>query len=126
MDFPYAFSFCYDTRLRQHLPRQFDRPVHHRLDLAPCAPTAGFARSTLCNLERSGLSRLCRFLNREFARIPEFRCKLVNRKGNSGNRRRDARRATIEAVRRFALFAWSVLGFNLLVILWGALVRASR
>jgi heme A synthase len=29
-------------------------------------------------------------------------------------------------VRRFAQFAWAVLGFNLLVILWGALVRASR
>jgi cytochrome c oxidase assembly protein subunit 15/protoheme IX farnesyltransferase len=29
-------------------------------------------------------------------------------------------------VRRFPQFAWSVLGFNLLVILWGALVRASR
>jgi heme a synthase len=27
---------------------------------------------------------------------------------------------------RFAQFAWAVLGFNLLVILWGALVRASR
>jgi heme A synthase len=29
-------------------------------------------------------------------------------------------------VRRFAQFAWIVLGFNLLVILWGALVRASK
>jgi heme A synthase len=29
-------------------------------------------------------------------------------------------------MRRFAQFAWAVLGFNLLVILWGALVRASR
>jgi heme A synthase len=29
-------------------------------------------------------------------------------------------------VRRFAQLAWIVLGFNLLVILWGALVRASR
>jgi heme a synthase len=29
-------------------------------------------------------------------------------------------------MRRFAQFAWTVLGFNLLVILWGALVRASR
>ncbi|MBZ5601131.1 MAG: COX15/CtaA family protein [Acidobacteriia bacterium] len=29
-------------------------------------------------------------------------------------------------MRRFAKFAWAVLGFNLLVILWGALVRASR
>ena len=28
--------------------------------------------------------------------------------------------------RRFAWFAWAVLGFNLLVILWGALVRASK
>jgi heme A synthase len=28
--------------------------------------------------------------------------------------------------RRFAQFAWAVLGFNLLVILWGALVRASK
>ena len=28
--------------------------------------------------------------------------------------------------RRFARFAWCVLGFNLLVILWGALVRASH
>jgi cytochrome c oxidase assembly protein subunit 15 len=27
---------------------------------------------------------------------------------------------------RFAQFAWTVLGFNLLVILWGALVRASK
>ncbi len=27
---------------------------------------------------------------------------------------------------RFAKFAWTVLGFNLLVILWGALVRASK
>ena len=29
-------------------------------------------------------------------------------------------------MRRFARFAWGVLAFNLLVILWGALVRASR
>jgi heme A synthase len=29
-------------------------------------------------------------------------------------------------MRKFAQFAWGVLGFNLLVILWGALVRASR
>src|SRR5262249_24973041 len=29
-------------------------------------------------------------------------------------------------MRRFAQFAWTVLGFNLLVILWGALVRGSR
>jgi cytochrome c oxidase assembly protein subunit 15 len=29
-------------------------------------------------------------------------------------------------VRRFAQFSWTVLGFNILVILWGALVRASR
>jgi cytochrome c oxidase assembly protein subunit 15/protoheme IX farnesyltransferase len=29
-------------------------------------------------------------------------------------------------MRRFAQFAWTVLGFNILVILWGALVRASR
>ena len=28
--------------------------------------------------------------------------------------------------KRFAKFAWAVLGFNLLVILWGALVRASK
>jgi len=28
--------------------------------------------------------------------------------------------------RRFAQFAWTVLGFNVLVILWGALVRASH
>mgnify|MGYP005820128591 CR=1 FL=1 len=28
--------------------------------------------------------------------------------------------------RQFAQFAWTVLGFNLLVILWGALVRASK
>jgi heme A synthase len=28
--------------------------------------------------------------------------------------------------RRFAQFAWTVLGFNVLVILWGALVRASK
>jgi heme a synthase len=34
--------------------------------------------------------------------------------------------AIIETVRRFAQFAWTVLGFNLLVILWGALVRASK
>src|SRR5262249_8404431 len=34
--------------------------------------------------------------------------------------------AIIEVMRRFAQFAWGVLGFNLLVILWGALVRASR
>ncbi len=32
----------------------------------------------------------------------------------------------MKPVRRFAKFAWAVLGFNLLVILWGALVRASR
>jgi heme A synthase len=30
-----------------------------------------------------------------------------------------------ELVNRFAVYAWSVLGFNLLVILWGAYVRAS-
>ena len=29
-------------------------------------------------------------------------------------------------MRSFAQFAWTVLGFNLLVILWGALVRASH
>jgi heme A synthase len=29
-------------------------------------------------------------------------------------------------VKRFAQFAWVVLGFNILVILWGALVRASK
>jgi heme A synthase len=28
--------------------------------------------------------------------------------------------------RRFARYAWTVLGFNLFVILWGALVRASK
>lgn len=33
----------------------------------------------------------------------------------------------MELVRKhFAQFAWAVLGFNLLVILWGALVRASK
>jgi len=39
-----------------------------------------------------------------------------------------APRVTIIGVvrRRFAQFAWIVLGFNLAVILWGALVRASR
>ena len=29
-------------------------------------------------------------------------------------------------VKRFSRYAWSVLGFNVIVILWGALVRASR
>src|SRR5262245_30769327 len=29
-------------------------------------------------------------------------------------------------MRRFAQFAWTVLGFNILVILWGALVRATK
>jgi heme A synthase len=30
-----------------------------------------------------------------------------------------------ESINRFSIFAWSVLGFNILVILWGAYVRAS-
>lgn len=34
--------------------------------------------------------------------------------------------AIIQDVRRFSQFAWAVLGFNQLVIVWGALVRASR
>jgi len=33
--------------------------------------------------------------------------------------------ARADRVRRFTVYAWSVLGFNLLVILWGAVVRAT-
>jgi heme A synthase len=32
---------------------------------------------------------------------------------------------TPETIRRFRLFAWAVLGYNLLVVLWGAYVRAT-
>jgi heme a synthase len=34
-------------------------------------------------------------------------------------------RAPASHYRRFSLFAWSLLGYNLLVVLWGALVRAT-